>query len=520
MSASRWFARVVLLLGQLTAASLASAELPRISPGETLTLTEVLVLTGDDVLQLVGTRDQPCTIVGGGHQIRTSDTWRGRLTLAHCRCRQLGTAALKPEFPAIHVQAKGDAVVTIEHCVFDECAGVSVNNLDKSTTVFRHNTVLENSLVPVSKDIGDSRACFLARGNSPSPKLFQGNRIYKAHVEFESPQWLIGGDTDRESNLLIGHRVKFSARGNTSVIRGNYLHVLMPRTAEFPYWSQVSTVDPGGNLVEHNVIRDGEWIVQMFDGEIRYNVICDINDHNLMRNGSAGRVHHNLFHVGRPDHPPGSMSAFIFIVYPPKKPGDGIEIYNNTFDGCGIFDSPGVEVCEKGFVKSLRNNVFCNMRLPKYFKLPPAVIRPSWQDTEPNLADRLGHADYNLFHNPAAMSPRNYTLNVAGKGLRQDAGFALHDVPTGGVVDAQADPRFARELPKEFPFHDQDIIAGKVTVSQMLARFRELYTPAADSPLVDAGDPADGPGIDIGAVGGGRPHQDDRFGRFGKPAQN
>ena len=51
----------------------------------------------------------------------------------------------------------------------------------------------------------------------------------------------------------------------------------------------------------------------------------------------------------------------------------------------------------------------------------------------------------------------------------------------------------------------------------MLARFRELYTPAADSPLIDAGDPADGPDVDIGAVGGGRPHQDDRFGRFGKP---
>ena len=149
MNAACRIAPMVLWLGQLAAASLAHAELPRISPGETLTLTQDLVLTGDDVLQFVGTADQPCTIVGGGHQVRTSDTWRGRLTLTHCRIRQLGTAALKPEFPAIAVQAKGDAVVTIEHCVFDECAGVSVTNLDKSTTIFRQNTVLANSLVPV-----------------------------------------------------------------------------------------------------------------------------------------------------------------------------------------------------------------------------------------------------------------------------------------------------------------------------------------------------------------------------------
>jgi hypothetical protein len=38
----------------------------------------------------------------------------------------------------------------------------------------------------------------------------------------------------------------------------------------------------------------------------------------------------------------------------------------------------------------------------------------------------------------------------------------------------------------------------------MLARFRELYTPAEGSPLIDAGDPADGPGTDIGPVPAGK----------------
>ena len=123
----------------------------------------------------------------------------------------------------------------------------------------------------------------------------------------------------------------------------------MPRNERFPYWSQVSTVNPGGNVLEHNVIRDGEWIVQFAEGEVRYNVICDINDHDLMRNGSTGKVHHNVFHVGKPDHPPGSMFACLSVIYPPKTRGDGIEIYNNTFDGCGVFECRGSRCARRGW---------------------------------------------------------------------------------------------------------------------------------------------------------------------------
>jgi hypothetical protein len=41
-------------------------------------------------------------------------------------------------------------------------------------------------------------------------------------------------------------------------------------------------------------------------------------------------------------------------------------------------------------------------------------------------------------------------------------------------------------------------------VSQILARFREIYTPAEGSPLTDAGDPADGAGTDIGPISVGK----------------
>jgi hypothetical protein len=48
---------------------------------------------------------------------------------------------------------------------------------------------------------------------------------------------------------------------------------------------------------------------------------------------------------------------------------------------------------------------------------------------------------------------------------------------------------------------DDDIKSGKVTVSKILAYYRDVYSPAADSPLVGAGDPADGKGTNIGAIG-------------------
>src|SRR5436305_1089869 len=172
----------------------------------------------------------------------------------------------------------------------------------------------------------------------------------------------------------------------------------MPITNEFPYYSQVSTFSTSkGAIGEHNVIRDGEWIVRFVEGEFRYNLITDIIDHDLMQNGSAGRIHHNLFVAGRSKSRPGSMSAHIAVIYPPKVPGEGIEIFNNVFDGGGWMDVPAVEVSAGAFVKSVRNNVFCNFaHKNRYYKGPQGVIRPGWNDkaTDGKPA-RLGYADYN-----------------------------------------------------------------------------------------------------------------------------
>ncbi len=154
-----------------------------------------------------------------------------------------------------------------------------------------------------------------------------------------------------------------------------------------------------------------------------------------------------------------------------------------------------------------RNNVFYNFaHEDRYYKGPQAMIRVAWNDEAANQKPpRLGYADYNLFHSPRAKAKRNYRLSVAGKAERKDIGFGLNDVPRGGRADEQADPKFKGPLPEAFPFSDEDILAGKVTVSKILAFYRQAYSPASGSPPVGAGDPTDGEGTNIGAIGGSKP---------------
>jgi hypothetical protein len=489
---------------------LPSGKMTVVKAGETLTLSEDLVLSGEDVLDIQGTGERRCVLLGNRHQIRTTGEWAGRVHIGHCEIRELGDRVVfnaqgrvTSEAHAIELGASKAADIAIEESVFLASSSVRLRLDGQSTVRFVNNVSREDSVVSVDKAREKSFPFFEATGNSSASKVFQGNRIYRAYVNITGPRWTIGGDTDRESNLIIGLRAALNAYGEGTVVRGNYIHLLMPLSEEYPYWSQVSTFTTAkGALAEQNVIRDGEWIVQFVEGEFRYNLICDINDHDLLRNGSTGRIHHNIFVAGRPDHRAGQMSGCIFIVYAPKEGEQGAEIFNNTFDAGGTMNVPGIEVNPGGLVKSLRNNVFFNFAHgEKYIKSAQAMIRPTWsEDLTVPPPVRLGYSDYNLFYSPLAKVKKNYALAVAGKTERKDAGFGLNDVPRGGSPNDQVDPKFKGPIPTAFAFFDDDIRSGKVTVSNILAFYRNVYTPAPGSPLLGAGDPADGEGTNIGAV--------------------
>lgn len=499
----------------------AVAEAIVVAAGETHSLSADLVLRGDDVLRIEGTAEKPATLRGNRHRLLAEEKWSGSVQIKHCRIVELGGLPKRdaanlvsgPGPNAIDLKVAGKGTVAIEYCTFDGCAAVRLQLDGSSAAKFCFNTVLESTVVATSKDVDKSGDAFHAAGNSPEPKLFQGNFIPRGKVVIRGANWLIGGDTDAESNLFLGLRIGVNVEGKGTVVRGNYFHLRMPINEEFPYWSQVSVVTTGRDVVcEHNVIRDGEWIVRFVAGEFRYNVISDIIDHDLMQNGSNGRIHHNLFLAGTSDSRPGSMMGCIAVIYPPRNGDEGIEIFNNVFDGGGRLNVPAIEVASGAVVKSVRNNVFTNFaHSDQYYKRPHGMIRTTWNyESTKETPPRLGYADYNLFHSPLAKTPRNYLLSVKDKTVRTDAGFGLNDVPRGGKLNEQAEPKFVGPLPKAFPFADEEIRDRKVGVSKMLAFYAAAYSPAKDSPLIGSGDPADGKSTNIGAIGDGQ------FGSWGQ----
>ncbi|HEV3026963.1 MAG TPA: hypothetical protein VG457_05280, partial [Planctomycetota bacterium] len=205
-----------------------------VEAGQTLALTEDLLLSGGDSLDVRGTPEARCRLSGNGHSIRTADRWTGRIRITSCDIHGLGA----PQHPAIETRAAGHSELLLEACLFEESSSISIRTDEASTARIATCTLLENSTVVVDKAREKSFPIVVARGSSTAAKVFQGNRVYKSHLDIEAPNWLIGGDIDAQSNLLIGWRSGVFATGTGTVVRRNYIHVLMPRTADFPWWSQ------------------------------------------------------------------------------------------------------------------------------------------------------------------------------------------------------------------------------------------------------------------------------------------
>src|SRR5262249_5684124 len=150
-----------------------------------------------DVLEVRGTPEKRCTLVGDRYSIRSADKWSGAVTIRHCTLQKLGAPAkvaddgqrLGTEFHALDLKASGKGSITVEHCTLDECSSVNLQTDGASSAAFRHNTVLDNTTVAIDKDVAKSAHCFVARGNSKERKFFQGNFIPRGKVVFQAPNW-------------------------------------------------------------------------------------------------------------------------------------------------------------------------------------------------------------------------------------------------------------------------------------------------------------------------------------------
>lgn len=512
----------VLLAGSARAASVVLA------PGQPLTLTADLELGPDDNLIAEGTPQARCTIVGAQHQIRTAAEWHGRISLRYCDVSDLGTSTLD----ALTVQANGVAGgptpdVTLESNIFQRSGTIFLTLGGTTTAKLIGNTIAANSVVQMKADSREnSHPAIWLRGDSTASKLFQSNRIFFSFLQIETAgAWLVGGDTPAQGNLLIGTRAgMFIDRSHDIVVRGNYISPALP----FDKWNQLEAFEAGNLstnlLAEHNVFRGANYLSRNFSGgELRYNLLVDGFANTVLETSSADPtlIHHNLFVRTQP--PEAALMAYAptIVGVGGSRTGEAhTQIFNNTFDLGGPCRSK-VEVPiglgDAAVIMSLRNNAIVNA-VSSLAPEDAAVVR-SLRDPTTNafppkqpVPNGVQYADYNLFFNPAL--PDNYAVAAAGLVERTSPGFAANDVPVGGPPNQQVDPQFAGTPPVKFPFTDEQVKTGAVTICEILAYYRALYTPRPGSPLVGAGDPADGLGQFIGAVGLDSGRSDDLFGLF------
>jgi hypothetical protein len=106
----------------------------------------------------------------------------------------------------------------------------------------------------------------------------------------------------------------------------------------------------------------------------------------------------------------------------------------------------------------------------------------------------MTYANYNAFYNPNATAGTvNYAIGVDGAAYGT-ASFGSGDL--SGIAPGLKGPLTA------FPYAESDIKSGAVTVSQVVARYRDAYSLIPGSPLVNAADPQDKAAgrMNIGAV--------------------
>jgi MYXO-CTERM domain-containing protein len=527
-------ARVVTGLALVAVALLASARSSWaadviIAPGAEYTLTGDIVLSGSDLFQAGDPAGPRCKIHGGSHAISTDTSWNATFTMNNCDVDALGVAGS----PALSVATAHS--VTIVGSTFSTSSQILITSSGDMSVTFNNNTIAEDSIVTVDMtSLDNSQDAFHATGGSTGTKVFQGNRILRSRATFDlTDSWLIGGDTPAQGNVFAGFRGGiFISRTGPMTIRGNYSH---PLGAGWNQVKNLSIFNPGGGdtIIEHNVFVGNDWNIEVnTPGEIRYNLVVNPHERGWIRaySESGLKVHHNLLVQTADNQYDANQGGFVVLnIYDTTMPTGPLEIYNNTIDSggdCNPGNAGGAMMADP--IGSLRSNAFLNFRLAPW--AGTALIGTSAKTVPNPLPALLGYADYNLFNNPDPTVQANYNVGVAGKTLRVDPGFAYHDVPVGGAVNAQTAPKLANPIPRLFPYGDgmitgesalsmadQMVAAGTLTVCQILAYYRQAYTPAADSPLVDAGDPQEGAGNDIGAIGAGADNSLDLFGKLCDP---
>lgn len=418
------------------------------------------VTVGAAGYELVGSAGARVRLNGNGRRI-TGTGASGPVTLKFVDVFDLGPRA-DTSTAAVAVTTSG--AVTIEDSIFDSSNTIRVSASGTAATSIRRNLFRSNMRMPIGQQpqAGADGSWPVAElgGSGSGAKVFAGNNVAAGYVMFSGPSWVVGGDSDADSNVLIGARVGIYA-GGTVQVRRNYAHHIY-----FGGWSQGSCFELGGGtgvVAEHNVVYGSSWPVRGVAGQFRYNLVLDAGHQWLWADNDGAAVHHNVFVGGEAD------IGGIFMAY-----AKTVRIYNNTIDGQNDI---GRAVLFQTGTPTFTSNLL--------YRIPGPAVEIKGGTTT---------ADYNLFFDPA----------VAYSDTRTPA----HDVT--GVDPMLNDPIDDRP----FDLDEENVWRRTTTVRDILGLYRSRYTPQTGSRAIDSGDPTGGTGNDIGAVGAGEVNSEDKFGRL------
>lgn len=470
-------------------------------------LTSDLVLSGNTHLDWQNIR-----LNGNGFRVTSNSGWTGNVIIKNSLITGLAVTELNvPNItnaanPGIDVTTSGNVI--IESSTF-EWNGASYFRINGQGNVsVRHNEFRASAYIPFVPSDPERSPVLKFQGSSTGTKLFQANKIGAGYLYIIGMSgWVIGGDVDSLSNILIGPRINIRVDNSTHIrIQGNY-----SRHDYYGGWSQGFNFYFSNNtnpfLCEHNVIRQGSWPVQSVSGIFRYNLIVACG-HEWLRTAISGtEIYRNIFISPEPT---GNSNAGLWL-YGNQT---GIQIYNNTLDGGGpgmAFYSPAISVSNGSQVSSLRNNIFTGF-------IPSAstgIVDRYYTESDSN--GRVQYSDYNCFYNPDAEEADNYGTKIVTSIPEASPGFGGNDLDG---LNGQVKPEFTQGITIPYQIEEDKVWKREVLVSQVLASFRASYTPKAGSKLIDAGDPMDGSGVDIGAVEAPTGIQvgNDLFGKFGNGA--
>ena len=429
------------------------------SYGQVVELTADVVLAGASGYELRGTADARIRLNGNGHRIVSSSGASGSLTLQFVDAFDLGPPDSLGQ-SAIDVTTTG--AITIEDSRFDSSSTVRLGPAGSPAASLRRNLYRSNMRMP----LGQLPDTYTATGASypvvsitGGTGVFAGNNIGAGYLVIGNAQgWTVGGDSDADSNILIGPRVGISPTG-TVELRRNYSHHVY-----FGGWSQGCNFELGGSAnvtAEHNVIYGSSWPVRGVGGQFRYNLVLEAGHQWVWADTPGGAIHHNLFVGGEAD------VGGIYVLYDPAN----VTIANNTIDGLSAI---GLAVKMASGTVAMRSNLF--------YRVPAPAV---------SIEGGTLQADYNLFFGPA----QSYSDGRA---------VPAHDLATDPLL---SDPPSA-----VFDLDEAGIWQRSTAVRQVLSRYRARYLPKPGSPAIDTGDPAGGAGNDIGAVGAGTANAADKFG--------